>query len=128
MASAGWYGVRCVFRWPHEDEGLYEENVTVWRAASFDEAIAEAEAEARDYANATDGAYLDFAQAYFIGAEPLAEGSEVFSLMRTSALPAEEYVTRHFDTGHERQGQVDPDRAGRRIRGRSGGGADAKRP
>ncbi|MEU8123610.1 hypothetical protein AB0C21_33270 [Spirillospora sp. NPDC049024] len=105
MERAGWYGVRCVFRLPHDGEGLYEESVTVWRAASFDEAIAKAEAAARDYAQITAGQYLDFAQAYFVGDdESISEVSEVFSLMRTSALGAEEYVTRHFDTGHERQG------------------------
>ncbi|MFV2177702.1 hypothetical protein ACFHW2_14985 [Actinomadura sp. LOL_016] len=107
MDRVGWYGVRCVFRWPGEDGGLYEENVTVWRAGSFDEAIAKAEAEAREYADATDGRYLDFAQAYFIGDEAIGEGCEVFSLMRTSDLASEEYVTRHFDTGRERQGPAE---------------------
>ncbi|WP_034519788.1 DUF4288 domain-containing protein [Actinomadura rifamycini] len=104
MDRAGWYGVRCVFRWRHQDDALYEENVTVWRAASFDEAIAKAEAQAREYAEGADGRYLDFAQAYYIGAEDaLAEGAEVFSLMRASDLGAGDYLTRYFDTGRERQ-------------------------
>ncbi|WP_131737431.1 hypothetical protein [Actinomadura roseirufa] len=102
MERSGWYGVRCVFRWLNEDERLYEEKVTVWRASSFQEAIAKAESEAREYAKATHGQYLDFAQAYFIGAGgPISEGSEVFSLMRTSALDPGEYLTRYFDTGRE---------------------------
>ncbi|WP_067830543.1 hypothetical protein [Actinomadura kijaniata] len=104
MDGRGWYGVRCVFRWPREDGRLYEENVTVWRAASFDEAIARAEAEARDYATACDGRYLELAQAYFIGGdESIIEGAEVFSLVRGSDLAADDYVTRYFDTGEERQ-------------------------
>jgi hypothetical protein len=103
----GWYGVRCVFRWSHEDERVYEENVTVWRAASFEEAIAKTETEALDYAATCDGQYLDFAQAYFIGdQESITEGSEVFSLMRNSDLDPDDYVTRYFDTGDERQGHV----------------------
>jgi hypothetical protein len=100
----GWYGVRCVFRWSHEEERLYEENVTLWRAASFDAAIAKAEAEALAYAATCDGRYLDFAQAYFIGEDAsIGEGTEVFSLMRTSDLDQDAYVTRYFDTGRERQ-------------------------
>ncbi|MFI0352460.1 DUF4288 domain-containing protein [Actinomadura sp. 9N407] len=104
MDEPGWYGVRCVFRWSHEEERLYEENVTIWRAASFDEAIAKAETEALEYAATCNGRYLDFAQAYFIGEdEMIGEGSEVFSLMRTSELDRDAYVTRYFDTGQERQ-------------------------
>jgi hypothetical protein len=107
MDRTGWYGVRCVFRWADEDERLYEENITVWRAASFDEAIAKAEAEALEYAAVCDGRYLNFAQAYFIGDDvSISEGSEVFSLMRTSDFGADEYLTRHFDTGEERQRHV----------------------
>ena len=104
MDRPGWYGVRCVFRWSDEDGRLYEENITVWRAASFDEAIAKAETEALEYAAACEGRYLDFAQAYFIDDdESITEGSEVFSLMRTSDLGPDDYLTRHFDTGSERQ-------------------------
>jgi hypothetical protein len=47
---------------------------------------------------------LGLAQAFhlFVGAD-LDDGAEVFSLMRTSDLPADEYVDRFFDTGDERQ-------------------------
>jgi hypothetical protein len=31
------------------------------------------------------------------------EGSEVFSLMRQSDLPSDQYLTEFFDTGKERQ-------------------------
>ncbi|TYC18334.1 hypothetical protein FXF65_00755 [Actinomadura syzygii] len=107
MSRAGWYGVRCVFRWVHEGRQVYEENVTVWRAGDFGEAIEKAEAGAFEYAAGCDGQYLEFAQAYFIGEDKvIGEGAEVFSLMRESELGERDYVTRYFDTGDERQGNV----------------------
>ncbi|KAB2352187.1 hypothetical protein [Actinomadura rudentiformis] len=92
MDRSGWYGVRCFFA---VTAGSYEESITVWRADSFDEAIAKAEA-------GQDGTYLEMAQAFFIGDE-LGEGTEVFSLIRDSELEADDYLTRFFDTGRERQ-------------------------
>lgn len=43
-----WFTLLCVLR--HDDRGAYEERITLWRTATFDEAIARAEREARDYA------------------------------------------------------------------------------
>jgi hypothetical protein len=103
----GWYGVRCLFRWSHDADQSYEESVSVWRATSFDEAIVKAKAAAREYAATCDGEYLGLAQAFFIGHDKLiTDGTEVFSLIRGSDLGSDDYVTRFFDTGNERQGQV----------------------
>ena len=99
-----WYGVRCVFRWTEAVEPSYEERVTVWHAVDVDSALALAEAEAREYAKEMGAAYVGLAQAYATGNEELVSGSEVFSLLRDSALPPEEYVDRFFDTGDEHQG------------------------
>jgi hypothetical protein len=38
--------------------------------------------------------------------DEIAEGSEVFSLMRASDLLPDDYLTRFFDTGDERQGSI----------------------
>ncbi|MFC9971292.1 hypothetical protein ACFVH6_10405 [Spirillospora sp. NPDC127200] len=101
MDRSGWYGVRCVIFWPQEGERLYEESVTVWHAASY-KAIAKA--EALDYAAVCDGRYLGLAQAYFIGdGASITDGTEVFSLVRASDLDPDDYVTRYFARGHERQ-------------------------
>ena len=98
----GWYGVRCFFRWP--DYNCYEERITVWRAMSFDEAIAKAEREARRYASeGSSFVYLDIAQAYHM-VDRLKEGAEVFSLLRESDLGADAYIDRYFMTGAEREG------------------------
>ncbi|UOZ05424.1 hypothetical protein [Amycolatopsis sp. WQ 127309] len=99
-----WYAVRCVFRWTEPDDRPYEERITLWRAVGLDAAIARAEAEAREYAGNSGVTYLGLAQAYETGEKDLTEGSEVFSLLRTSSLPPEVYLDRHFDTGGEHQG------------------------
>jgi RimJ/RimL family protein N-acetyltransferase len=105
MSELSWYGVRCVFR--DRELGVYEERVTLWRAASFDEAIERGESEAREYCADLDSVeYTDFAEAYRMYDEP-GEGAEVFSLMRESELPVGEYVERFFDTGAERRGRGD---------------------
>ena len=57
---SGWYAVRCLFEstWPAIEKAgpshHYEERITLWRAESVDEAVALAEAEAEDYANAIE--------------------------------------------------------------------------
>ncbi|GAA4606162.1 hypothetical protein GCM10023195_21900 [Actinoallomurus liliacearum] len=103
MDRPGWYGVRCVIRWPQNT--AYEESITVWRAASFGAAIEKAETEARDYAATCGGEYTDLAQAFFIGDENLiTDGAEVFSLIRRSGLGPDDYLTTFFDTGDEHQG------------------------
>ncbi|GAA2479866.1 hypothetical protein Ahu01nite_018080 [Winogradskya humida] len=41
------------------------------------------------------------AQAFLIGDGPLAEGTELFALARSSPLGSQDYVTRFFHTGNE---------------------------
>src|SRR5207248_2714888 len=82
---------------------LYEERITVWRAGTLDEAIALAEADARDYAETLPpNEYLGLAQAYEM-ADSLEQGADVFSLIRESHLQACDYLDAFFDTGSERQ-------------------------
>ena len=99
-----WYAVRCVFQWTEAEGRPYEERITLWRAADLDAALARAEEDAREYAENTGVTYLGLAQGYATGEGELGSGSEVFSLLRESALPAEEYLDRHFDTSGEHQG------------------------
>lgn len=94
------FSVRCVFQ--HGDTAAYEERITLWRSANFDEAIALAEAEAGEYAELVGSRYLGLAQAYHL-ADDVEHGAEVFSLIRSSNLPPDEYLTAFFDTGAEHQ-------------------------
>ncbi len=99
MDAQPWYGVRCVIQMGD----LFEERVTLWLATDLDDAIAKAEAEAREYAGIVGGAYLGLAQAFHLAAEELESGVEVFSLIRQSPLSGDDYLAAYFDTGTERQ-------------------------
>jgi hypothetical protein len=98
-----WYSVRCIFRGlePH----TYEERVTIWMAHSFDEAIQNAEREAAVYVASNGFEYLGLAQGFKLSEKP-ANGAEVFSLIRSSHLNPQDYVTAFFDTGTEFQRDV----------------------
>jgi hypothetical protein len=48
--------------------------------------------------------YTGLAQAYWLVDEPT-NGTEVFALVRESALETDDYLDRFFDTGNERQGR-----------------------
>ena len=107
-----WFAVRCVFRqaesseWQPPDlktgDSAYEERITLWRGTSLDDAIAQAEAEAAEYAATQSFTYAGLAQAFRLFDEP-GHGAEVFSLMRYSPLPSDAYLNRYFDDGSERQ-------------------------
>lgn len=99
-----WFGVRSVFR--HRPLGVYEERVTIWNARNMDEAIERAEAEAVEYCSDLEGVeYVRFSEAYRFDGAP-EDGAEVFSVMRESKQPPEEYIRRFFATGEERTGSL----------------------
>ena len=80
---------------------MFEERITVWHAASADDAIALAESEATEYADGI-GRYLGLAQSSEMSDEPRI-GTEIYSLIRTSDLADDAYLTAFFDTGSEHQ-------------------------
>jgi hypothetical protein len=104
----GWYSVRCVFFIPPD---MYEERITVWRADSFEEAIARAETDAVEYATKIEGTYVGLAQGYYL-AEPFDDGAEVFSMIRDSSLTPTDYLDAYFDTGREHQRHAPPPEPG----------------
>lgn len=96
-----WFAVRHVVR----NGRAFEERITLWSAEGFEAAIESARREAERYAK-LDSSWelLDLFQAYDVGDDELADGSEVFSLIRESDLEADEYVERFFATGAELEG------------------------
>lgn len=103
-----WYSVRSIFHWASLSS--YEERITLWECDSFEVAITNAEREAELYTKTTEEsgfvvAYSGLSQAYRLTGPP-ANGMEVFSLLRDSVLSPDEYLTRFFDTGDERQGST----------------------
>ncbi|MGX7673793.1 hypothetical protein [Plantactinospora sp. DSM 117369] len=109
LGEVDWFSVRCVFRVGSSPTGqAYEERLTLWRAETFDQAVALAEAEALGYAaEQPDTVFAGLAQAYRMFDEP-GHGAEVFSLIRDSGLDPQAYLTAFFDTGRERQGDLSP--------------------
>lgn len=108
-AEKKWFGVKCLF----EHRGLeakpgnrvYEERIIVVLASSFEEAVARAETEAAEYIGG-HGKYLGFCDAYGTGRAVLAEGGEVYSLMREVALDQREFIDRYHDDGTEKSREV----------------------
>lgn len=109
METSGWITVRCVVELP--DDGpdgatLFEERLTLWHTDDFDEAIELAQRENEAYAASVGGAATDLYQAYLL-ADDVAEGAELFSLLRPSKEPAERYITRFFDEDSDFQDVID---------------------
>jgi hypothetical protein len=76
--------------------------VTLWRAESFDEAIAKAEQGGHSYVDDNEHVeeFTGLAQAYHLFDDPKS-GAEVFSRIRRSELDTHDYLARFFDTGQE---------------------------
>jgi hypothetical protein len=92
-----WFAVRHLVK----NQDAYEERITVWEAASQEEAIARAEAEAADYVwEGTEP--LPLFQSFELDGAPR-DGAEVFSLVRRSDLSPDEYLDSFFATGSELQ-------------------------
>lgn len=101
------FGVRSVLRWARRADQrknyVYEERVTLWNAATFEDALDLAEREADDYAGVTTAARCGLLQGYELLDEYklTKQGFEVFSLLRESDLAPKAYLRAFFDTGFE---------------------------
>jgi hypothetical protein len=106
MNDEPWYGAKCVFLHTEIESSpgqVYEERVIIVRAESSDDAISRAEIMAGEYAKDVDScSYTGFIDIFHIYDEDIGDGSEVYSLMRTSDLSKDEYLNRFYDTGAER--------------------------
>jgi Domain of unknown function (DUF4288) len=106
MSDEPWYGAKCVFLHTGIDGcpgRVYEERVILVRAENFDEAIARAEGMAEGYARECGGcSYTGFINVFHLYDESIGDGTEVYSLMRTSDLSQDEYLNSFYDTGTER--------------------------
>ena len=95
-----WFAVRHVVR----NGRSYEERITLWQSENFDAAIESAQTEAKAYCELDKSwQLLDLWQAFELEADAIADGAEVFSLIRESALDPEQYINRFFATGTELQ-------------------------
>lgn len=106
MNDEPWYGAKCIFLHT-QIEGcpgqVYEERVVLTKATSLDDAIQRAESLAKEYASDCGGcSYTGFINVFHIYDENIGDGSEVYSLMRTSELSTNAYLDQFYDTGMER--------------------------
>lgn len=97
-----WFSARTVYEHDKPGDGLFEERIVLLRAADFEEAMARAEAEAKSYAEAVSGTFSGYVSVFELSEEQIGDGAEVFSLMRDSDLPADQYIDRFYTTGDER--------------------------
>ena len=109
MSDEPWYGAKCIFLHTGIESSpgqVYEERVVLVKAGGFDEAISRAEAMAEEYAKGVGGcSYTGFIDVFHIYDEKIGDGTEIYSLMRTSDLSRDEYLNMFYDTGAERTRQ-----------------------
>jgi hypothetical protein len=103
MDNREWFGVKCLVEHGalSQEPGrrVYEERVVIIRAKDFDDAIERAEADAKSYAGENQGTYIGYCNAYRMGGDSIADGTEVFSLTREVSLTPDEFVARYYDDG-----------------------------
>jgi Domain of unknown function (DUF4288) len=100
MSSDSWYGVKCLYRHTAFKNPVYEERVILVRASDQDAALERAEELSQEYEDEAC-TYIGYALGFEMFDTVLEEGTEVFSLMRTSELSPKEYLDRFYDTGAE---------------------------
>ncbi len=64
-------------------------------------ALAKAEADASEYTDGIETTYLGFADVFHLSEEQLGDKTEVYSLMRTSDLADDAFISRYFNDGTE---------------------------
>ena len=117
MSKGAWFGAKTLYRWPDRAgrEGyVYEERVVILRARDQDDAIARAEEEAARYVKAVDEGmeYMGSVNVYEMF-DDVADGAEVFSLLRSTRLDPEAFLERYHDPDglHSRPASGDRDPA-----------------
>lgn len=107
MSAPEWFSAKTIYKHHRVEDGtakiVFEERVVLFQATSFDDAIAQAEIEAREYCGgSSETVYLEFIDVYHLFDASVGHRAEVYSLMRESALPDTEYLDTFYDTGQER--------------------------
>ena len=100
MAKERWYAAQCIFLHSGTKRGpkrMYEERVVLFRAASFDGALEDAEKEAKDYCRDLDGCkFVGCVDVFHIYDGKIGSGTEIFSAMQRSDLKPAEYLPLHY--------------------------------
>lgn len=107
MKTPEWFAAKTVCKHRRVEDGtaktLFEERVVLLQATDFDDAIAKGEAEVQAYCRGLrEVAYAGYINVYRLFADTVGHGTEVFSLMRESELPDNDYLDHFYDDGRER--------------------------
>jgi hypothetical protein len=107
MSTPEWFSAKTIYKHHRVEAGtpkvVFEERVVLFQAASFDDAIARAETEAREYCGSSgETVYLEFVDVYHLFDASIGHRTEIYSLMRESTLPDKDYLDTFYDTGQER--------------------------
>lgn len=102
MKDQSWYGVRSIIRSDRTVDGkpcrTFEERIVLFRAATFEEALAKGETEAKQYtADWPNQKALDHLVAFHIHNDELREGVEVWSCIRGLDMTDEEFVRKFYE-------------------------------
>ncbi len=102
-----WIAVRCLFSHPTRasdaELNLYEERITLWKARSFKEAYAMADADALVYAAEANCIFIRSTDAFHLFENDIRSGAEVWSTMRGSGMSPELYIVTFCDTPRDRK-------------------------
>ena len=106
MSIPSWFAGRSVFRVRKKEDGrektIFEERIILVWATEFEEACAKVKAEAKAYQNANPGSeLLDHIVVYCAQEEQIADGVEIWSILREADLSAADYVDHYH--GAERE-------------------------
>lgn len=108
--SISYYSIRCLFSHPtrrrNSKQDLYEERITLWRAATEKEAYIKAEKEAAIYAKEENCIFIGAIDGFHLFQDNVSEGSEVWSLMRDSSFDQHEYINTLMSLSTERSHDI----------------------
>jgi len=99
------FAAKCIFAHPqltprNDLQHVYEERIILVQAKDFEDAIDKAESDAQAYAQ--DGTiYLEYVDVFELFDSDLKDLAEVYSLLRSSDLPPDDYIDQFYDTGNE---------------------------
>ncbi|MBI5381955.1 MAG: DUF4288 domain-containing protein [Opitutae bacterium] len=104
--SEPWYAVKCLFHHPtrkaEDEDFLYEERITLWKAPSFVEAHRMADEEASLYAKEAKCVFVKSTDSFHLFDQEVGSGIEVYSTMRGSNLRPEYYEKTFCITARDR--------------------------
>ena len=97
-----WFGAKTVLRHPglerEPGKSCYEERVVLIHASDEEEALKLAEQEANEYADGLATKFLGYVNIFRMDCT-LGSLAEVFSIMRTTTMEEDEFVTHFYDDG-----------------------------